>query len=247
MSSAAPGRHGERPSGSSSTSGHPRRGRRTYSTCCSRTPRHWPRAGVLYPYDEVERLLPLRPRLLRHGVVRPSGRSVPREPGTGWRAGRAQWDGPTVIVSSELLAAASPDRIERGWHVRPGRAARRLLGPRSGPSAGLRLAGADQAQTHGDARAVRRRPCRAGAGRAGAVRAAVLGHARRRRRARRPGRRSCPWSASTCITMPPPGGPPDALWTRFCAVTGLDPLGYDTARSGPTARWALLRPSWYGG
>ncbi len=31
------------------------------------------------------------------------------------------------------------------------------------------------------------------------------------------------------ITVPPPGGAPDALWRRFCAVTGLDPIGYDTA------------------
>src|SRR6478609_9033310 len=38
------------------------------------------------------------------------------------------------------------------------------------------------------------------------------------------------------ITVPPAGGAPDALWTRFCAVTGLDPGGYDTTakRSNPS-------------
>ncbi len=30
------------------------------------------------------------------------------------------------------------------------------------------------------------------------------------------------------ITVPQPGGPSDALWNRFCDVTGLDPRGYDT-------------------
>lgn len=30
------------------------------------------------------------------------------------------------------------------------------------------------------------------------------------------------------ITTPPPGGPADALWQRFCATTGLDPDAYDT-------------------
>lgn len=30
------------------------------------------------------------------------------------------------------------------------------------------------------------------------------------------------------LTTPPPGGPSDALWMRFCAITGLDPAGYDT-------------------
>ncbi|MEJ7628896.1 MAG: hypothetical protein WKF54_04825 [Nocardioidaceae bacterium] len=31
------------------------------------------------------------------------------------------------------------------------------------------------------------------------------------------------------ITLPPPGGAADALWTRFCTVTGLDPQRYDTS------------------
>jgi hypothetical protein len=38
------------------------------------------------------------------------------------------------------------------------------------------------------------------------------------------------------ITVPPPGAPSDTLWTRFCAVTGLDAAGYHTAdkRSNPS-------------
>ncbi|MDQ4007255.1 MAG: hypothetical protein M3211_04050 [Actinomycetota bacterium] len=38
------------------------------------------------------------------------------------------------------------------------------------------------------------------------------------------------------VTLPPPGGPRDALWQRFCQVTGLDPTRYslDVRRANPS-------------
>lgn len=38
------------------------------------------------------------------------------------------------------------------------------------------------------------------------------------------------------VTVPQSGGPPDALWIRFCAATGLDPVRYNTKtkRSNPS-------------
>ncbi len=42
------------------------------------------------------------------------------------------------------------------------------------------------------------------------------------------------------LTVPQPGGQPDALWTRFCAITGLDPGGYDTTTKRANASMGVM-------
>lgn len=42
------------------------------------------------------------------------------------------------------------------------------------------------------------------------------------------------------ITLPPPDGQPGALWTRFCAVTGLEPRGYDLSARRANASMGVL-------
>lgn len=184
--------------------------------------------GVLYPYSEVDQ----------------SFRSAHDFCGTTWFGQHAErfrgewdriaglardWDGPTVIISSELLAGASPERIKsRLAQLSPAELhiifsardlARQLVSDwqeqiKHNHTVTLEQfvddlveLGLDAPEPFGrlfwglhDASAVLRK-----------------------------------WSAVVSpecihvITVPPPGGPPDALWKRFCAVTGLDPHGYDTA------------------
>lgn len=45
-----------------------------------------------------------------------------------------------------------------------------------------------------------------------------------------------PVSRIHVLTAPPPGAPADVLWRRFCATTGLDPTAYDTTtrRTNPS-------------
>jgi hypothetical protein len=184
--------------------------------------------GVLYPYADFGQ----------------SFRSMQDFRGVGWGGGKASefagewatvaerardWSGSTVIVSNELLGGARPERIEPGLaSLLPGEVhivfsardlARQLVSDwqehiKHKHTVTLEQfvddlieLGLDAPQPFGelfwgmhDAAYVLRR-----------------------------------WSVYVpierihIVTVAHPGAPPDALWRRFCAVTGLDPAAYDTA------------------
>jgi hypothetical protein len=197
-------------------------------------------AGVLYPYTAVDQTF----------------RSAHDFCGTTWFGHRADrfrgewdrvaelvrtWEGSTVIVSSELLAAAVPERIRRGLDLlAPGQDDQTQLHVVfSARDLARQLVSDWQEQIkHKHTVTLERfvddlvdlglnapEPFGRlfwGLHDAGAV--------------------LDKWSEAVpaerihVITVPPPGGPTDTLWLRFCAVTGLDPDAYDTTakRSNPS-------------
>jgi hypothetical protein len=186
------------------------------------------RAGVLYPYRTVQE----------------SFRSAHDFCGTSWfghhgdrfqgewdQVARrvADWEGATAIISSEFLAAATPDRIRRNLaalgaaevHVvfSARDLARQLVSDwqeqiKHKHTVSLERFVDDLVELGIDA------PEPFGRLFWGLHDAAAV---------------LASWSTAVpperihVITIPPPSAPPDILWTRFCAVTGLDPGGYDTA------------------
>jgi hypothetical protein len=185
-------------------------------------------AGVLYPYSAVEQ----------------SFRSAHDFCGTTWFghgadrfrgewdriAGLArEWEGETVVISSELLAAARPDRIKsRLALLAPAEVhvvfsardlARQLVSDwqeqvKHKHTVTLERFVDDLVELGPDA------PEPFGRLFWGMHDAAFV---------LRRWSEVVPPERIHVITVPPPGGPPDALWTRFCAVTGLDPSAYDTS------------------
>ncbi len=196
--------------------------------------------GVLYPYSSVDQ----------------SFRSAHDFCGTTWFGHHADrfrgewdrvaelarsWDGSTVIISSELLAAAAPDRI---------RSRLELLAPAEDDRTQLHVVFsardlARQLVSDWQEQIKHRHTVTLerfvddlvelglnapepfgrlfwGLHDAGAVLAKWS--------------QTVPPERIHVITVPPPGGDSKALWTRFCAVTGLDPAGYDTTakRSNPS-------------
>jgi hypothetical protein len=189
-------------------------------------------AGVLYPYSALDQTF----------------RSAHDFCGTTWFGHHADrfrgewdrvaelarsWEGSTVIISSELLAAATPDRIKsRLGMLAPAQAEQTELHVVfSARDLARQLVSDWQEQVkHKHTVTLERfvddlvelgRNAPEPFGRlfwglhdAGAVLATWS--------------EAVPPERIHVITVPPPGGPSDALWTRFCTVTGLDPAGYDT-------------------
>lgn len=183
--------------------------------------------GVLYPYED-------------RGS---SFRSMQDFRGAGWGGGRADefkgewdkvaaaaraWTGPTVIVSNELLGGSSPERIARGLEtVAPAEVhvvfsardfARQLVSDwqehiKHKHTVTLEKFVDDLVELGLDA------PKPFGKLFWGMHDAAlVLSN----------WATYVPASRIHVVTAPPPGETTDALWTRFCATTGLDPSRYDT-------------------
>lgn len=203
------------------------------------------RAGVLYPYDELSDSFRSAHDFCASGWF---GHGPDRFRGAWDRVARRtrQWEGSTVIVSSELLAAASPDRIDRGLtmlgpvdlHVvfSARDLARQLVSDwqehiKHKHTVTLEKFVDDLVELGPDA------PKPFGKLFWGMHDAAhVL----------QTWAKFVPVEQIHVLTIPPPGGQPDALWTRFCAITGLDPLGYDTSakrtnRSMGVAETELVR------
>jgi hypothetical protein len=191
--------------------------------------------GVLYPYDDPGQ----------------SFRSMQDFRGEGWAGGSAkefageweavavrarEWDGPTVIVSNELLGGSRRDRIERGLaSVAPAEVhvifsardfARQLVSDwqehiKHKHTVSLETFVDDLIELGLDA------PKPFGQLFWGMHDASyVLSR----------------WAEFVVpehihvITVPQSGAPPDALWQRFCAVTGLEAAVYDvrTERANPS-------------
>jgi hypothetical protein len=205
-----------------------------------------PKTGTTYLQNV---LFANRPALAEHGVLYPYGdvgqsfRSMQDFRGVGWGRGRAsefageweqvasaarRWDGDTVIFSNELLGGAGADRIEAGLasvgdadvHVvfTARDFARQLVSDwqehvKHKHTVTLEQF-VDDLIEHGLAA-----PEPFGQMFWGMHDAALI---------------LSRWSAFVApdrihvVTVPQPGGPRDTLWRRFCAVTGLDPDGYDT-------------------
>jgi hypothetical protein len=141
------------------------------------------------------------------------------------------WDGPTVIVSSELLAAAPPDRIGSGIELLMPAEVHLVFSARD---LARQLVSDWQEQVkHRHTVTLERfvddlvtlgldAPKPFGALFWGMHDAAYV---------------LARWSKFVpperihIVTVPQRGGPRDALWTRFCSVTGLDPSLYDTTTS----------------
>lgn len=195
--------------------------------------------GVLYPYSAVEQ----------------SFRSAHDFCGTSWFGHgsdrfRGEWDtvaeatrdwgGSTVIISSELLGAASPERIRSGLA---------LLGPAemhvvfSARDLARQLVSDWQEQVkHKHTVTLERfvddlvelgveapEPFGRlfwGLHDAASVLASWA--------------QVVPAERIHVITVPPPGGAAEALWTRFCAVTALDPGGYDLSARRSNASMGVL-------
>ncbi|MDX6307988.1 MAG: hypothetical protein QOI06_1034 [Nocardioidaceae bacterium] len=185
------------------------------------------KAGVLYPYDDLSESFRSAHDFCASGWF---GHGPDRFRGAWDRVARRtrHWEGSTVIVSSELLSAASPDRIDRGLSMLgPGQLhvvfsardlARQLVSDwqehiKHKHTVTLEKFVDDLVELGPDA------PKPFGKLFWGMHDAAhVL----------QTWAKFVPVEQIHVLTIPPRGGQPDALWTRFCAITGLDPLGYDT-------------------
>jgi hypothetical protein len=205
-----------------------------------------PKTGTTYLQNV---LFANRPALAEHGVLYPyedvgqSFRSMQDFRGVGWGRGTAsefageweqvaararEWNGSTVIFSNELLGGATPERIKAGLAtVEPAEAhvvftardfARQLVSDwqehiKHKHTVTLEQFVDDLIEFGLEA------PEPFGEMFWGMHDAAyILGR----------------WSEFVpvdrihLVTVAQPGGEPDTLWRRFCAVTGLDPKAYDT-------------------
>ncbi len=192
-------------------------------------------AGVLYPYTDIGQSFRAAHDFCR---MRWFGQRADRFRGE-WDLlvqRSREWDGGTVILSSELLAAAAPDRIGKGlaplapYEVHIVFTARDFARQLASDWQehikhkhtvtlekfvdDLVELGLDAPEPFGrlfwgmhDAAYVLERWAR-----------------------------FVPVERIHVLTVPLPGGEGDALWKRFCATTGLDPAGYDTRtrRSNPS-------------
>ena len=203
------------------------------------------RDGVLYPYEDLGQSFRSAHDFCGSGWF---GMSADRFRGEWDQIARSArgWTGDTAIVSSELLSAASPERVQRGLALlAPAEVhiifsardlARQLVSDwqeqiKHRHTVTLERFVGDLVELGIDA------PKPFGTLFWGMHDAA---------RVLSTWARFVPTERIHLLTVPQPTGQRDALWQRFCAITGLDPDGYPTAtkrtnRSMGVAETELVR------
>jgi hypothetical protein len=184
--------------------------------------------GVLYPYTDLGQSFRAAHDFCRTRWFGHSGERFRGEWADVARRVR-EWDGPTAIVSSELLSAASTDRIAAGLALLEPAEVHVVFSARDF----ARQLVSDWQEQVKHRHTVTLEKFVDDLVALGLEAPEPFGelfwdmHDASRVLAR--WEKSVPAERLHVVTVPQRSGPKDALWTRFCSVVGLDPAGYDTS------------------